>query len=55
MDDVIIAVEGLCCDCIEAGPCCDYSENENCPSRKADGSCWRPYTEKDVSAHEKEG
>ena len=41
------AIEGMCCDCAEGGPCCDFSENEKCSSRKEDGSCWRPYTEKE--------
>ncbi len=33
-------IEGLCCDCIHGGPCCDYSENDGCEHRRADGSCW---------------
>lgn len=34
------AIEGLCCDCVHGGPCCDYSENEGCEHRRADGFCW---------------
>lgn len=34
-------IEGMCCDCIHGGPCCDYSENESCPFWKADGTCWK--------------
>lgn len=37
------AVEGMCCDCDHGGPCCDYSENEQCLYHKPDGSCWTPY------------
>lgn len=37
------AVEGMCCDCIHGGPCCDYSENVSCEYRREDGSCWKPY------------
>ena len=33
-------IEGMCCDCIHKGPCCDFSENEDCIHHKADGSCW---------------
>ena len=36
------SVEGMCCDCIHGGPCCNYSENESCQRRKLDGSCWTP-------------
>lgn len=34
-------IEGMCCDCIHGGPCCDYSENKSCPFWKADGTCWK--------------
>lgn len=37
-------VEGMCCDCeqeVRYSICGDYSENEWCKSRKADGSCWK--------------
>ena len=34
-------IEGMCCDCIHGGPCCDYSENESCPFWKEDGTCWK--------------
>lgn len=47
-DDIekIRPVEGLCCDCADGGEFCgDFSENASCPRQKADGSCWRPYTE----------
>lgn len=37
------AIEGLCCDCVHGGPCCDYSENEGCEHRRADGFCWIPH------------
>lgn len=36
-------IEGMCCDCIHGGPCCDYSENESCPFWKADGTCWKTW------------
>lgn len=36
-------IEGMCCDCIHGGPCCDYSENETCEHRREDGTCWKPY------------
>lgn len=39
------AVEGMCCDCANGGPCCSWDENEGCQYRKEDGSCWVPYTE----------
>ncbi|MFA6848744.1 MAG: hypothetical protein WCS30_00160 [Selenomonadaceae bacterium] len=38
-----LCVNGLCCDCAKAGEnsiCGDYSENEHCPHRTEDGSCW---------------
>lgn len=35
-------IPGMCCDCSRAGPCCDYSENDKCPNRQLDGSCWTP-------------
>ncbi len=38
-------VEGLCCDCLHGGPCCDFSENTRCVNRQEDGSCWVPVTE----------
>lgn len=37
------AVEGMCCDCIYGGPCCDFGENSECEHRRKDGSCWTPY------------
>ena len=37
-------VEGMCCDCAHGGPCCDWSENEDCQHKKEDGTCWVPYT-----------
>lgn len=40
-------IPGLFCDCKELGPCCDYSENEDCPKRKDDGSCWVSLEEAD--------
>lgn len=35
-------IEGMCCDCLnEREPFCgDYSENDSCPYRKEDGTCW---------------
>lgn len=38
-------VEGLCCDCFydKKGFCGDYSENDNCPYKKKNGSCWKPH------------
>lgn len=38
-------VPGLCCDCVMEGPCCSWDENESCPKRKEDGSCWVSLTE----------
>lgn len=38
------AVEGMCCDCVRGGPCCDWGENMDCQHRKEDGTCWVPYT-----------
>lgn len=38
-------VPGMCCDCIMDGPCCDYSENPDCPYHKEDGSCWTAFYE----------
>ena len=38
-------IEGLCCDCIHGdfyNFCGGYFENDSCPYRKADGSCWQP-------------
>ena len=32
---------------IVPGMCCDYSENEDCPKRKEDGSCWVSMEEAD--------
>lgn len=43
------AVEGLCCDCIHAGPCCSWDENENCPQWKDDGTCWEPFKAEYIS------
>lgn len=42
-------VEGLCCDCSHdmCGFCGDWSENEDCPHRKEDGSCWEALDGKD--------
>ena len=37
-------IEGMCCDCIHGGPCCDYTENVDCFYQKEDGSCWIPRT-----------
>lgn len=37
------AVKGMCCDCAHGGPCCDFAENTECPYKKEDGSCWKPY------------
>lgn len=37
-------VDGMCCDCAHVGPCCDWSENEDCQHKKEDGTCWVPYT-----------
>ncbi len=42
------AVPYLCCDCLYGGPICDASENEACPRRKEDGSCWAAFTEKEA-------
>lgn len=39
------AIRGMCCDCALNGPCCSYDENEDCPFRKEDGSCWHPWNE----------
>lgn len=35
-------IYGLCCDCLnELEPFGgDYSENDGCPYRKEDGTCW---------------
>lgn len=33
-------IDGMCCDCIHGGHCCDFNENENCPRHRPDGSCW---------------
>lgn len=38
-----MTIEGMCCDCIHGGPCCDFAENTECPHQKEDGSCWKPY------------
>lgn len=39
-------VEGMCCDCIHSnGHCTSADENDSCPYRKDDGSCWEPYKE----------
>lgn len=45
-------VEGLCCDCAHGGPCCDWSENEDCQHKKEDGTCWVPYTVEDSKGME---
>lgn len=42
-----IAIPYLCCDCLYGGPICDASENQACPRRKEDGSCWMAFTEKE--------
>lgn len=49
------AVEGMCCDCLRGGPCCDFSENADCEHRKEDGSCWRPHYEKPLTLEELRG
>jgi hypothetical protein len=46
------AVEGLCCDCAHGGPCCDWSENEDCQHKKEGGTCWVPYTVEDSKGAE---
>lgn len=43
-------IEGMCCDCIHEGPCCDWSENTDCPHRKDDGICWTPNSGQRVAA-----
>ena len=45
-------IQGMCCDCIVGGPCCDYSENTECPYQKEDGSCWVSFNS-DISDEEK--
>lgn len=38
-------IPGLCCDCIHGdfyNFCGGYLENDSCPYRKEDGSCWQP-------------
>ena len=42
-------VEGMCCDCAHVGPCCDWSENEDCQHKKEDGTCWVPYTKEEAN------
>lgn len=42
-----LTVEGMCCDCAHGGPCCSWDENENCPHKKEDGTCWVPYTKEE--------
>mgnify|MGYP005971908713 CR=1 FL=1 len=46
------AVEVMCCDCAQGGPCCSWDENEDCQYRKEDGSCWVPYTKGDANLDE---
>lgn len=41
------SVEGMCCDCAHGGPCCSWDENESCPHRKEDGTCWVPFTKEE--------
>lgn len=43
-----IAIPYLCCDCLYGGPICDASENEACPRRKEDGSCWVAFTKEEA-------
>ena len=51
-DNTANAVEGMCCDCAYGGPCCSWDENENCPHKKEDGTCWVPYTKKEANLDE---
>lgn len=46
-------IEGMCCDCIYNGPCCDFSENDGCPFRNDDGSCWEPDVKKEAADAER--
>lgn len=46
------AVEGMCCDCANGGPCCSWDENEGCQYRKEDGTCWVPYTKAEANLDE---
>ena len=41
------SVDGMCCDCAHGGPCCSWDENESCPHRKEDGTCWVPFTKEE--------
>lgn len=43
------AVEGMCCDCANGGPCCSWDENEDCQYRKENGTCWVPYTKEEAN------
>ncbi len=38
-----IAVHGMCCDCAKGGPILDFSENDDCPHKEDDGSCWQSF------------
>lgn len=51
--EYVNAVEGMCCDCAPGGPCCSWDENENCPHKKEDGTCWVPYTKEEANMKEK--
>ena len=52
-DVVEDAVEGMCCDCVRGGPCCDWEENVDCQYRKEAGTCWVPYTKEDSNMDQK--
>lgn len=49
LDNKDNAVEGMCCDCAHGGPCCSWEENEDCPHKKEDGTCWVPYTKEEAN------
>ena len=43
------AVEGMCCDCANGGPCCSWDENDDFQYRKENGICWAPYTKEEAN------